>query len=213
MKKRKIILIVIILITLINSDSYSQRIQDPALSSNLCVKQYDIIVDGFYGVPYLAGIIYKQFIIDTLGISPNKIHNLGHFGGRFEYMVWNKIGFGIEYTYALLSFDYQGRSQIYDAGIVKQRVLAKFNFHFATSNKFDPYLTAGVGYSNTKFFYNSNTKFFNNKPGTKSEKITILPVAYRVGIGFRYFFTQMIGVNAEVGLGGPLMQAGLSFKF
>ena len=206
MKKFNRVFFAIVLIVTSHSIGYSQDRQNLAEPSGLCVKKYDIIVDGFYGYPYLGGVFFKQILIDSLGIKTDKIHNLNHFGGKVEYLVWNKIGFGLEYTYGLLNINYLGKGgKYYKAGINKQRILLKFNFHFATSEKLDPYLTAGVGYA--------NTRIFTNEPGIKDANITFVPVAVRVGIGMRYFFTDMVGINMEVGLGGPLMQAGLSFKF
>ena len=39
------------------------------------------------------------------------------------------------------------------------------------------------------------------------------PIAFRVGIGARYFIKDNFGVNAEVGLGGIFFTAGFSYKF
>ena len=39
------------------------------------------------------------------------------------------------------------------------------------------------------------------------------PVALRTAIGLRYFITDNICFAAEVGIGGPIMQAGFSYKF
>ena len=203
MKTWKILFIIIVLTTF-HSNSYAQRISDPSLESNLCVKRYDIIIDAYYGFPYLMGSYVKQVLADSFGITGAR--NLNHLGGKFEYMVWDKIGLGVEYTYAALTLTYQGSSgKFYTAGVSKQRFLAKFNYHFATSLRLDPYLTSGIGYS--------NSKVFTNEPGNAGESITFIPVAFRTGIGMRYFFTEMVGVNAEVGLGGPLIQGGISFKF
>jgi hypothetical protein len=41
----------------------------------------------------------------------------------------------------------------------------------------------------------------------------IIPVAMRVGVGMRYFFTKNIGANLGLGFGqGGIINAGLSFK-
>lgn len=202
MRKWQTVLILIVLTALLNSNAYSQRIQDPALSSGLCVNRYDIIVDGFYGYPYLMGIYLKQYLADSLGVTNSK--NFNHFGVRFEYMKWKRIGLGMEYTNALLTFKYLGAGGYHKAGVLRQRLLAKFNFHFATGEKIDPYLTAGFGYA--------NTKIYTEEPGIKSETMSLLPLAFRIGMGMRYFFTDRLGINAEVGLFGPPAQIGLSFK-
>lgn len=201
MRKWKIVMVLIVLTTLLNSNVYSQRLQDPPSTSGLCINRYDIIVDGFYGYPYLIGIMLKQVLSDSLGV---KSKNFNHFGARVEYMKWKRIGLGLEYTYALLTFRYIGRGGYHTGGVLRQRLLAKFNYHFATSEKLDPYLTAGFGYA--------NIKLFSDEPGIKSEPLPLPPLAFRIGIGMRYFFTDRMGINAEIGLFGPPVQAGLSFK-
>lgn len=203
MIKKQIAFTLIVLTTLLNSNSYSQRIQDPALTSGLCINRYDIIIDGFYGYPYLFGMIVEKVLADSLGITGARNYN--HFGGKVEYMFRDHIGLGLEYTYALLAIDYQGKNaKYYTIGVSRQRTLAKFNYHFATTQKWDPYLTGGVGYS--------NTQVYTNEPGIKSETVNKIPISSRIGIGFRYFIRQKFGINMEIGLGGPLMQVGLSFK-
>ena len=47
----------------------------------------------------------------------------------------------------------------------------------------------------------------------ESLNVNIIPVAVRVGVGVRYFYTDFIGFGAEVGLGAPIMQIGFSLKF
>ena len=124
-----------------------------------------------------------------------------------EVMLTDKMGVGIEGTWASATVRYIGNNGlIYTAGVDKIRVLAKMSFHFATGEKVDPYLTWGLGYK--------NTNVYTNEPSAVNDiSLNIVPIAFRVGIGMRYFFTDMIGVNAEVGLGGPMMQGGLSLKF
>lgn len=171
-----------------------------------CIEKGTIIIDAFYGFPYFNGTLLKAAYLDSLG-NNNQVRNLNHFGGKFEIMLTDKMGVGLEGTWASATVRYKGNyGQIYTAGIDKFRILAKMNFHFATSEKVDPYLTWGFGYK--------NTKVYTNEPGAVNDVVlNIVPVAFRIGIGMRYFFTDVIGVNAEVGLGGPMMQGGLSLKF
>ena len=47
-----------------------------------------------------------------------------------------------------------------------------------------------------------------------SASLTAIPVAGRIGLGMRYFFTDNIGINLGVGFGqGGILNGGLSFKF
>jgi opacity protein-like surface antigen len=198
----KKILNTVVAVALISTTSYSQK-----GGSGNCVQQGTILVDAIYGFPYINGTLIKvAYSNDSLG-GQTTPHNYNHFGGKVEYMVSDNIGLGVEGTYAIATVDYRGNDlKYYTAGINKLRILAKFNYHFATTAHLDPYFTAGAGYK--------NTKVYTNEPTTvKSVSISLIPVSIRVGVGIRYFFTDFMGVNAEVGLGGPIMEAGLSFKF
>ncbi len=122
-------------------------------------------------------------------------------------MVSDKISVGVEGTYALATVDYMGNNlHYYTAGMRKIRVLGKMSYHFATTSNLDPYITWGVGYK--------NTSVYSNEPGpVKSVNVNLVPIAFRMGAGIRYFFTDAFGVNVEAGLGGPLLQGGISMKF
>jgi outer membrane protein W len=200
MKNYKKSLSAVLLVILISSISFAQRNS----SSGNCVQKGTILIDAFYGLPYFNGALIKAaYSADSLGATA---HNYNQFGAKVEYMVSDKIGVGLEGTYALATVDYRGNNlHYYTAGMSKVRVLAKVNYHFATSEHIDPYLTWGAGYK--------NTNIYTNEPAdVKKVSVNLVPVAFRVGIGMRYFFNDIVGVNAEVGLGGPMVQAGVSFK-
>ena len=69
--------------------------------------------------------------------------------------------------------------------------MVTFNFHFLESNdNLDAYFMVGAGYGNRSF------KFESTDPDYTDETIDgLIPVASRVGVGMRYFFTDNIGLN------------------
>lgn len=197
MKNLKTILATVTALLLLSSNAFAQKGQ-----SGNCVEEGTIIIDAFYGYPYVAGAVLKSAFTNRIG----EVRNTNHFGVKAEYMVSEKIGLGIEYTYADASLTYTDSTlREYEAGIKKSRFLGKLNFHFATTESIDPYFTVGAGVK--------NTTIYNNGSRTNSISINVVPVAVRIGVGLHYFFTDVVGVNAEVGIGGPVMQAGVSFKF
>ena len=202
MKILKTIFLTLTAVFIANSASFAQRGQ----SSGNCVEQGTVLIDAFYGFPYFNGTLLKAAYASDSVATNSTIRNLNHLGGKVEYMVSDKIAIGLEFTYADVKIHYQGSNSLwYTGGIRKYRILGKMNYHFATTASIDPYLTWGAGYK--------NTKVYDDQPGTGPDVVlNLVPVAFRVGIGMRYFFTDMIGVNADVGLGGPMMQAGLSLK-
>lgn len=188
-------------------------------SSDKCVTQGTIILDAYYGYPYVMGSIIKDHS-QSANITNEKIINYNHIGGKAEYMVSDMVGMGVDYTFAKVTDTYvdsytataNGQSVVsyrtFNESLIKQRILLKVNIHFATTNQLDPYATAGLGYKYTSFktdnprYANTNLSFFN-----------AFPVAFRMGAGIRWYFTDIIGICAEAGIGGPILQGGITAKF
>jgi opacity protein-like surface antigen len=173
-----------------------------------CIKKGNVIAEAYYGYPFLGASILKASYGNPEYFK--SISSTNHLGFRFEVLVTDKIGLGLEGTYAIADIHYQKNNIDYSAGIEKYRVLAKANIHLAENKRFDFYLTFGAGYV--------DQRYYQTEPGENNLKHNSfieaqIPVGGRAGVGMRYFFHKNIGVHAEVGLGGPLALAGLSFKF
>ncbi|MDF2448278.1 MAG: hypothetical protein K0R26_782 [Bacteroidota bacterium] len=193
-------------------------------SSEKCVGKGKFIIDAYYGYPYMVGKYIKNIVSES-GAGNIEVSNLNHLGGKFEYMVNDVIGLGMDYTYASVTAkytethsvfnyatnQYEDQNNVYTLGLSKQRMLAKINIHFATSKYLDPYATGGIGYKQTRV-YSSNIND-QKEVYDVSQTLNILPVAFRLGIGMRYYFIKNVGVAIEAGLGGPAVQFGISAKF
>ena len=177
-----------------------------------------ILIDAFYGAPNLLSSYVKNAYNNnsTTQINDFKVTSTGPFGVKGEYMITDKIGLGLIFNYANTSVKWSevGTNSnnvptlySYKVMVPRTRFLGSFNFHFGHSEKFDPFLIIGAGYA----IYNAQSS--SNDPKFTSEKVNgTFPVAIRAGFGTRYFFTDNVGVNFEIALGGPLLQFGLSFK-
>ena len=106
-------------------------------------------------------------------------------------------------SYDVTSYDYKLSSP-------KISVMVVFNYHFIDNDQLDLFGTIGAGYKNRSIELTSNDPYFVDE----SQSVTTIPVAGRIGIGMRYFFTNNIGINLGVGFGqGGIANGGLSFKF
>lgn len=191
-----------------------------------CVKKGTIIADAYYGYPYVLGKYIKEIAKESSTDTYNSITNMNHLGGRAEYMITDVIGLGAEYTYAAIFGSYSETKSIYNnnsgvyvnqtntyhVSIIKQRFLAKFNAHFGTSKFLDPYATAGVGYKQS-IIKSDNPDDQESVDELNRSFLNLLPVAFRVGIGLRYYPIKYVGIGVEAGVGGPIVQGGVSFKF
>ena len=87
-------------------------------------------------------------------------------------------------------------------------VIATMNYHFLDNDKVDAYGVFGIGYGNRSFKYESTDPDF-----TEATISGLIPVASKIGVGMRYFFTDNIGANLALGFGqGGVINAGLSIK-
>ncbi len=142
-------------------------------------------------------------------------------GGRFEYLVTDKIGVGLDgnYTNTYVSWketDYISGSSTttalysYKVSVPRYRIMPRFNFHFIKeSEKFDGYFAVAAGYGGW------SAKFETDDPNYQFASIkSLVPIAFRTAVGMRFFFIDNLGAKLEFGLGGgPLIAVGLSGKF
>lgn len=186
----------------------------------------NMVVDAYYGWPNLFTAVVKssyeankQFIEEDI-----KIGSIGPLGGKFEYLISERIGIGLNVNYANTSVKakivrselnsgtgtYEDVQYNYKASLPRLRIMPMINIHIGSSDKVDPYVAFGGGYSS--FNIKETTNDPNYKNGSVNLKVT--PVALRAEFGVRYFFTDHFGISGQFGLGGgPLLAAGLAAKF
>jgi opacity protein-like surface antigen len=176
------------------------------------VEEGNVVIDIYYGWPNLFSVVAKNFYADDDFVTGLKVSSVGPIALRFEYMLSDKVGIGADLGYVNTMLEWKETDNIstyyYELSIPKITALLRMNFHFSQSDKLDAYGTFGVGYRSRTIKWKTNDPFFVDDK-TKS----IIPVGARLGIGLRYFFTDNIGLGAEMGLGGPLLSFGLSARF
>ena len=182
------------------------------------VHEGSILVDGYYGFPNLYTEVFKGAHANSGSESNVNIGSAGPLGLRAEYLISDKVGFGLDLGYNSTSISYDTKG--YDASsnpviytykysTKKIGALVSFNYHFIEDDNFDAYFVLGMGYGTRTFDISSNDPSMVT-PNWKS----ILPVASKIGVGMRYFFTENIGANLALGLGqGGIINVGLSAKF
>jgi opacity protein-like surface antigen len=184
------------------------------------VEEGNVIIDLYYGFPNLYNTVFTALV--STGSEDNlNAGGIGPLGLRAEYMLADKVGLGVDVAYsnAHVSYDYnttnaQGAPVTYQDkySTMKIGAMVTFNYHFLDHDALDFYGTMGAGYKNRSFKYTSTDPSFVEDSydfGTNP-----IPIAFRVGVGMRYFFTDNIGMNVAVGLGqGGILNGGLSFKF
>lgn len=193
-------------------------------NSNAQATQGSIIIDPYYGFPNFGASFAKNF--ETSGNTGVEVKGLGPLGLRAEYVVSEKVGVGLDVIYNDYDVRYTATDSVYDGTtgtysvtsssnrytMQRLRVQARMNYHFETNNpNFDAYFGVGAG-SNNRFrkAYENGVEVQDN---TDLGNLTLFPVSFRVCTGFRYYFAENIGINFELGLGGPVLSGGVSMRF
>lgn len=192
-------------------------------SSAQAVEQGNVIAEAYYGFPNLYTSVFKGLYANS-DLSENvKVGSMGPIGVRGEYLLTDKIGLGLDLginsstvsyneTYSVYNnVTEKEEDVVYDYKFKTQKVgaIITFNYHFIEADAFDMYFVAGMGYGSRSFTYTSTDPSYT-LPSTKS----LIPVASRIGVGMRYFFTENIGANLALGFGqGGILNAGISAKF
>lgn len=206
----KKVLLSMIAVVLVSASSLAQGAQ-----------QGNIIIDPYYGFPNFGKSLTEAA---SEGLDNVNISGYGPAGIRVEYMVGDQFGVGVDAIFNGFSVEgtttdstYNGTTSTWDVTTNEARttarrlrVQARFNYHFDISNPdLDAYIGVGAG-TNTRFF-----KSYENGVEIEESDVqgSLIPVSFRIASGMRYYFTENIGLNAEIGLGGPVVSAGLSFKF
>ena len=182
------------------------------------VEEGNIVIDAYYGFPNLYTSVFKTTYANSGTAANIKIGGAGPLGVRGEYLLTDKFGLGLDIgfnnskgTYTDYGYDNNGNQVNYDYDFKTQKIGAMIfmNYHFLDHDKVDFFGTFGIGYGNRSYTFTSTDPNY-----VEASIKSLIPVASRLGIGMRYFFTDNIGANLGLGIGqGGLVNVGVSAKF
>lgn len=188
-------------------------------SASAQVEEGNIIIDPYYGFPNFGGDFIDLLSADYNEIDGITTSAIGPAGIRLEYMLADNFGLGVDFIFNSInasgtvdSLNTDGTVyRSYDTKVYmrRYRVQLRANYHFVQTDNLDAYVGFGAG-TNIR-----TIGFTTDYPNLANESVSgaLIPVSFRFALGTRYYFTDNIGLNAELGLGGPVVSAGLSFKF
>jgi hypothetical protein len=200
-------------------------ISNQSIKSQIALET-NAIIEGYIGGPNITDI-FNSPIYQYKTTTINNVNTPPLIGMKIEYFVGDNIGIGGNIFYNRLIIDYTNQETINSAetnyttvsiseNLTKRmdrlRVQAFFNYHFEIDNPFiDLYWSIGAGYNSRKFTYTSGNIQFDDTQDESRPTLTF-PVSVRTNFGFRYFPIQNLGINVELGLGGPLVSAGIAYR-
>lgn len=177
-----------------------------------------ILFDAYYGFPNLATGILKGVTSPSNMVGGElKVGSIGPLGGRAEYLLSDRFGMGLNVSYASSSLKWSesdgADTYDYKLSYPRLRIMGTWNIHLGDNDKLDPYIGGGIGYVSSKLDFETNDPSFDQEEYDDALRFN-MPLAWRIfEFGMRYYVTDNIGFNWNVGLGaGPLVGVGISAK-
>lgn len=145
-------------------------------------------------------------------------HNsIGVIGFHFDHQMTPRFLLGVDLFYNSTSSrgdlvnNFSGEVKSANYTNSRLRVMTRFSRTIVTNiPNFEMYFGGGIGF-NQRFrnFYVENVR----QPSSSSPSYFSIPICMRMYYGMRYTIYKNFGLTGEFGLGGPLITAGLSYKF
>ncbi len=184
------------------------------------IEQGNILIDLDAGGPNLLTGLMKVVANNANNVDISNLSSSGliPLGGRVEYLMTDKLGLGLDFNYASSKINFTDIDNVqYSIKVPRFRTLLRGSYHFGKGSNTDWFLTGGIGYVGLR----TRISGTSNDPDTQellealsqSSRRIGFGFAYRLGMGFRWYFVKNLGIGMEAGLGGPALRGGLSLKF
>jgi len=165
-------------------------------------------------VPMLALSQEPENITSYVGLPPS--------GLRYSYMLTDDISFGVDVIFDRSKKDFVSTDTVFQNGgweynsysgeriQTRLRLQGRLNFHLPiTQPNADSYIGLGFG-TNNRWVRDYKNGVLDRE--LKGSSAILIPFSMRVCYGYRYYFSYRLGIVGEIGIGGPLLSFGLSYK-
>lgn len=180
------------------------------------IEKGTVLIDTYYGTPNIFLLVKDRNNGSYRGLQNIQYKSIGSFGGRFEYLMTDNVGIGLDVNYfsTYFRFDWETLDEnsepvlsTYYYDVKRTGFIATYNYHFIKQDNADFYFGFGAGYAKSTVY----TDFID---------INIIPlfkwlysITGKTSIGMRYFFPNNLGLNLALGYGqGGSINGGLSYK-
>lgn len=182
----------------------------------------NVLVSPYLGYPNLLrlGMEINESIPSGINVNYN---GLAPSGLRLLYMAGDDVSIGMDFIYSQASAAYVvGDSTFFNNQwnvtstshyISKKRFRPQFrcNFHLgALDPNLDQYIGLAVGGNMRWRSVYVNDSLVSTAPNALD---LVIPVSFRICYGFQYFINYNLALSGELGIGGPIVQGGLTFRF
>lgn len=173
-----------------------------------------------YGIPNYSGALFSD-LKDRLNEFDQS--GLGPIFLKYDYAITDHISMGLttrfstsvlEYPVIGVAYDSDGNPTAQNTNYVhsQQQVsiaaMARFNYHFGTSRRWDPYAGMGLGYG----YHIFSIDLDGDLGGNELTASRLSPIAMEITAGARFFITPKLAVYGELGFSQSLANLGITLK-
>lgn len=211
----------VFLILMLTNSNLNGQIVNQGMDDDiqLAVNKGDLMVTGFMSYPNW-GRYFANLEINSGNYQNGSTGGFAPLGGQLEYMLSDNFGFSLDAIFNQWSaswnssgFDNNGDPIVYDneVKVSRTRLLLGLNYHLddLKNDQLNLYGGFAVGFNSRRV----NVQVDDAGIGSFWEGQFAFPLAVRARLGMRYFVTETVGLNFELGAGGPILRFGLTFKF
>ena len=167
-----------------------------------------IQIDLYHGLPQHTGILFRAISSVTVDETV-EIKTLGNLGLRFQYYLAPKFALGIDANYtnrsATINYTLTGFEEKIQQTVI--RAMLRTSWEFVKSGGFEMNWNNSIGLRNASWNWSATDPDLTINTDWNGG----VPIAFRSALGFRYMFTENVGLNLEVGvLGGSFLNGGLT---
>lgn len=170
----------------------------------------------FFGSYPNFGRFYAQRAFESSNVIKYSTRGISPTGIQLEYMLSRNLGYTVDAMFDSYKAEWQhsflGETFNNSVNQSRTRLLFGLNYHIddVENEKFSFYAGAAIG-MNFKNLNFSIDEYWSNNFFTDFSVSS--PLAYRARTGIRFFPKPNIGLNVELGAGGPVMRFGLTYRF
>ncbi|HET6226093.1 MAG TPA: hypothetical protein VFF27_07420 [Bacteroidia bacterium] len=187
-------------------------------SSRTNADKGNIITTAYMGFPnFLVPAIKDAYELTGPRKEQLDIRASVPIGIQASYRINNKLDIGAELSHESAKIKWRENETLFGSDSTKIthhyllnaariRLLVIANYHFKIKKNMDWYFGFGLGYN-----YNP-IKLETDGIASVGNSPCFFPITAKTKLGFNYYLIKNLALNAEAGIGGPLLSLGITFK-
>jgi hypothetical protein len=177
------------------------------------VRKGDLMITGFSSYPN-----WGKFLMETAlsldNVDNYSVNGIPPSGLKLEFMLSNEMSFTLDGIYNNWKANWTSNNGYNnEVKLSRTRIQIGFNYHIPDldSEDLDLYGGMAIGTNSRNVSFQSDNEFFDIDQFVTNPFVSF-PLSSRLRFGGTYYLQESIGINFEIGTGGPVVGLGIVVK-